>query len=301
MNYLQAIQRFADEVEERIEETLDIDRLIASTYVSKFHFYRLFKAVVGISVYDYIRKRKLIRAAADIRASHDRILDIAIKYGFGSQEVFSRNFKQMYRISPAKYRESAAGQERVTEAIASKIDIESIWLDIKARHGHVVVVDAIETIEEMQLVGIERQSNDNNIDTIFPFIQAFIDQAEQIPNRKSDSLFRLCYDIAFLDEVAYFKEMVAVEVEKVGALPLGMQLVTLEQRKVMRFVHKGKLFHEHKDGILSSYHFIYEYRIPAAGEVLTSELLLEKYEPTFTSPYSDDAQVEIYLSVDLCQ
>ncbi|WP_139995305.1 AraC family transcriptional regulator [Paenibacillus paridis] len=297
MDYLQAIQRFVDSVEEHIEEQIDIDRLIGMTYISKFHFYRLFTAVVGITIYDYIRKRKLICAAAELRKARGSILDIAVKYGFGSQEVFSRNFKKMYQIPPAKYRSMYAGKDHRLGELSSRIDIESIWLDIQAKHGHVLVTDHHEKIENIQLVGMERLSCDENVSTIFPFIESFIQQAEGISNRKSDTVFRLCYDISYIGETAYFKEMVAVEVKELGILPSGMMQIELNGLNMMKFVHRGKLFQTNKDNILSTYHFLYQYRIPASNAKLTGELLLEKYLPTFESPYSDDAEVEIYLSV----
>ncbi|CAM4320417.1 AraC family transcriptional regulator [Paenibacillus tarimensis] len=298
MDYLKAIQRFADEVEDQLESSIHIDRLIELTYVSKFHFYRLFKAVVGISVYDYIRKRKLIRAADDLRKTQHSVLDIAIKYGFGSQEVFSRNFKKLYHTSPAKYRSCYTGEDRLAEDTVSKLDIESIWLEIRAKHGNVIVSDFFEKIEGLKLIGIERPSCDENIKTIDPFVHVFLQQAEQIPNRKSDHLYRLCYDITFVGETAHFKEMVAVEVEELVNVPSGMKPFVVDGLNMIKFVHIGKLFSEQKDDILSTYHFLYQYRIPASNAILTSELLLEKYEPTFVSPYADDAKVEIYLSVE---
>lgn len=298
MDYMKAIQRFVNEVEDQLEDSIDIDQLIGITYVSKFHFYRLFKAVVGIPVYDYIRKRKLIRAADDLRKTQYTVLDIAIKYGFASQEVFTRNFKKLYHISPAKYRSCYTGEDRLVEEITSKIDIASIWLEIKARHGNVIVSDIFEKIEGLKLVGIERPSCDENITTIVPFVQSFLQQAEQIPNRKSDNLYRLCYDITFVGDTAHFKEMVAVEVEELETVPSGMRSIIVDELNMIKFLHKGKLFSEYKDAILTTYHFLYQYRIPASNAKLTSELLLEKYGPTFNSPYADDAQVEIYLSVE---
>jgi AraC family transcriptional regulator len=298
MDYLQAIQRFVDEVEEKVEESIDIDGLIEMTYISKFHFYRLFKAVSGISVYDYIRKRKLTRAATELRISRSSVLDIAIQYGFGSHEVFTRNFKKMYDMTPVQYRSKGNGSG--VEETNSRMDVDSIWLDIKVRHGHVVVEEKYEKLEHVSFVGIERQSHDENTDTIFPFIQSSLEQVEQISNRRSDAVFRLCYDITYAGELAYFKEMIAVEVDgllELSEIPAGMKQMSFHGLNMLKFVHKGKLFDLQKDTILSTYHFIYQYRIPASNAQLTSELLLEKYNPTFDSPYSDDAEVEIFVSV----
>lgn len=223
-DYVQAIQRFVDEVEERLEDATDVDSIIALTFVSKYHFYRLFKAVTGISVLEYVRRRRLIQASAALLKSDESVLDIAVRYGFGSQEVFTRNFKKLFLVPPAKYRlgqgRSAAGEDRPPNEIASRIDAESIWLDIKARHGQVTVTDQFVRIDGLRLVGVERRSCDDNIHTIFPFILTFVQQAEQIANRVSDTLYRLCYDVYYVGETAHFTEMIPVDVEGNAAVPV---------------------------------------------------------------------------------
>lgn len=296
MDNLQAIQRFVDEIERQLEEPIDIDQAIRLTFVSKFHFYRLFKAVSGISVHEYVRRRKLVRAAADLRISDEDVLEIAFKYGFGSQEVFTRNFKKLFNNTPAKYRKQHKDEADAYEML-TKIDIESIRLKLKARHGSVAVQDQIERIEELKLIGIERGSNEDNVKSIFPFIQTFIGQTDQISNRKSDTVYRLCYDIAFNGEKAVFKEMIAVEVESFEEIPSGMKSMEIDGLNMIKYVHRGKLFQDDKDNILSTYNFLYGYRIAASKVKLTNELQFEKYGLEFKSPYDDDSQMEIYLSV----
>jgi AraC family transcriptional regulator len=110
--------------------------------------WRMYPSFIG-------RKRKLVCAAADLRKLDEDVLKIAVKYGFGSQEVFTRNFKKMFKNTPAKYRKQHKHEADPYEKL-TKIDIAAIRLNMKARHGSIAVQDQIERITGLKLVGLER-------------------------------------------------------------------------------------------------------------------------------------------------
>lgn len=72
---------------------------------SRHHFSRTFLALTGLSPTSYLRKRRLTEAARELITSPKRILDIALDYQFGSQEAFTRSFKQEFGVSPGLYRQ----------------------------------------------------------------------------------------------------------------------------------------------------------------------------------------------------
>lgn len=57
-----------------------------------------------MSVTDYIRKRRLTHAAQTLVSTERAVIDIAMQYGFSSQEAFTRAFKRMFQLPPKKYR-----------------------------------------------------------------------------------------------------------------------------------------------------------------------------------------------------
>ncbi|WZL81849.1 AraC family transcriptional regulator [Vallitaleaceae bacterium 9-2] len=63
MNYFQLIQSFNQQLIQNINEDISIDDLIADQYISKYHFYRIFKAIMGFSVGDYILRIRIYYAA----------------------------------------------------------------------------------------------------------------------------------------------------------------------------------------------------------------------------------------------
>ncbi len=91
-----------------IEENLtgDIQLEIAARYAgcSKWEFYRIFSFIAHIPLGEYIRKRKLAFALFDLQTSDEKIIDIALKYGYDSPAAFSRAFHQAYGTSPSSAR-----------------------------------------------------------------------------------------------------------------------------------------------------------------------------------------------------
>jgi AraC family transcriptional regulator len=106
MDYSERIQNSVDFIEEKLCEKLDLSQLADRIYLSKYYFHRIFHSIVGESVAEYIRKRRLSKAAEDLRSTDDRLVDIALRYQFGSQESFSRAFKKVFGITPNEYRKS---------------------------------------------------------------------------------------------------------------------------------------------------------------------------------------------------
>jgi AraC-like DNA-binding protein len=104
MEYEQKIRDSLDYIENNLNQKIQLEDLSKIAFLSKYHYHRLFHKAVGEPVKKYIRKRRMARAAAELIQTDARILDIAIKFQFGSQEAFTRAFKGIYRISPGAYR-----------------------------------------------------------------------------------------------------------------------------------------------------------------------------------------------------
>ncbi|ASA26265.1 AraC family transcriptional regulator [Paenibacillus donghaensis] len=98
------IHKSIEFIEQHLDEELNLDRIAKEAGFSKFHFHRIFQKYVGKSVAEFIRSRRLSSAAQLLLYSEERILDIALHYGFESQEAFTRAFKALYALPPAQYR-----------------------------------------------------------------------------------------------------------------------------------------------------------------------------------------------------
>ncbi|TDF94456.1 AraC family transcriptional regulator [Paenibacillus piri] len=108
LDWLVRMKDALDLMETRMEEPLDIAEIAKASYTSPFHFQRMFHMLTGMTVAEYIRKRKLTLAAQELATSSSRVLDIALKYGYDSPESFSKAFRKIHGIPPSDARAPGA-------------------------------------------------------------------------------------------------------------------------------------------------------------------------------------------------
>ncbi|GMQ58029.1 helix-turn-helix domain-containing protein [Vallitalea sediminicola] len=97
------MQGVIDYIEEHLDEDMCIDMLAEMGMLSKFYFQRLFYKLVGVTVMEYVRLRRVARASEDIN-NGGKITDIAFGNGFNSLETFTRAFKSVYSMTPSEYK-----------------------------------------------------------------------------------------------------------------------------------------------------------------------------------------------------
>ena len=98
-NFLQQVFNYIDE---NISECIAIDKISEYMHYSIYHFSRTFTELTGMSPMRYITLRKLQYAIFNLSNS-EKVVDVALKYGFDTPEGFSKAFKNFYGYSPAKY------------------------------------------------------------------------------------------------------------------------------------------------------------------------------------------------------
>ena len=103
--YEARLHRVLSHIDARLGEPLALPELAAVAHFSPYHFHRLFIAWTGQTLGDYVRRRRLERAATRLAAQpRASVLDVAIGVGFGSGEAFARAFKQQFGCSPSSWR-----------------------------------------------------------------------------------------------------------------------------------------------------------------------------------------------------
>lgn len=105
MEWFERMRNALDYLEEHLEENFDIENIAKVAYSSPFHFQRMFHMLMGVTVAEYVRKRKLTLAAQEIATSDIKVLDVALKYGYDSPESFAKAFRRLHSISPSAARE----------------------------------------------------------------------------------------------------------------------------------------------------------------------------------------------------
>lgn len=105
MDMLERMNQAIEYIEAHLTETIEEADLANIHLSSDYHFKRMFTFLAGVSVSEYVRRRRLSLAAFELQESELRVLDIAIKYGYSSADSFSRAFHSQHGILPSEARE----------------------------------------------------------------------------------------------------------------------------------------------------------------------------------------------------
>lgn len=101
---VQTMRRMIDWVDENIKENPTLEKMSDSVGYSPFYCSAKFHEFAGVTFKQYVAGKKLNLAAKDIKASGESILQIALDYGFSSNEAFTRAFVKQYGCTPNQYR-----------------------------------------------------------------------------------------------------------------------------------------------------------------------------------------------------
>ncbi|TFH58511.1 AraC family transcriptional regulator [Peribacillus frigoritolerans] len=91
-------------IEENLTNEIDFKEVARLAYCSEYHFKRMFSFLAGISLSEYIRRRRLTLAAFELKNNNIKVIDIAIKYGYSSPDSFARAFQHLHGITPSEAR-----------------------------------------------------------------------------------------------------------------------------------------------------------------------------------------------------
>lgn len=116
------LNRIVELIEDRLDEEIDIARLTRDLGTTEYHLRRMFSSLAGMPLSEYIRRRRMSIAAADL-VGDDDLLTIAVRYGYGSVEAFGRAFRAVHGVGPADVRRDG-GPLRVQPQLRFRLTVE---------------------------------------------------------------------------------------------------------------------------------------------------------------------------------
>ncbi|MBN9653370.1 AraC family transcriptional regulator [Halobacillus sp. GSS1] len=91
-------------IDENLTNEIDYKIVASLAYCSEYHFKRMFSFLAGITLSEYIRRRRLSLAAFELQNSHVKVIDVAMKYGYNSPDSFTRAFINFHGVTPTEAR-----------------------------------------------------------------------------------------------------------------------------------------------------------------------------------------------------
>ena len=105
-HYLEAINRAIEFIEANISQNIGLAEIAKYSFLSKYHFHRIFKSIIGDTTKDYLTRLRLEKSAIMLKNTTKTINQIAYDCGYGSPETFMRAFKSFFSTTPTLYRAS---------------------------------------------------------------------------------------------------------------------------------------------------------------------------------------------------
>lgn len=100
MEWLKRINNAIDYIEHNLDSDISYDEAAQIACCSTYYFQRMFSYITGISLAEYIKRRRMTQAAFELQRTNKRVLEIALKYGYTSPTSFNRAFQNVHGISP---------------------------------------------------------------------------------------------------------------------------------------------------------------------------------------------------------
>ena len=146
MDWITGMQCAIDYIEEHLTEDIDYEKVAAESFSSSYHFQRVFSILCGYTLGEYIRLRRLSLAGAELASGKEKVIDVALKYGYDSPDSFAKAFQRFHGITPS--------QARIDGAMIRSFSKLSIKISLE---GGSMMNYRIEEKEEMVLTGYKRR------------------------------------------------------------------------------------------------------------------------------------------------
>ena len=146
MDWITGMQKAIDYIEANLTEEIDYEKVAAESFSSSYHFQRVFSILCGYTLGEYIRLRRLSLAGAELANGKDKVIDIALKYGYDSPDSFAKAFQKFHGITPSQAR-ADGNMLKSFSRLSIKISLE----------GGSIMNYRIEEKDEMILTGYKRR------------------------------------------------------------------------------------------------------------------------------------------------
>lgn len=287
MDWLKGMNQAVQYVEENLTGELRYGAMARMAGCSVYEFSRIFSFMAGVPVSEYVRRRRLSQAAFDLQNGREKIIDIAIKYGYDSPTAFSRAFKELHGVTPTQAREYGA-LLRTYPPISFLMTIRGVSA-MKFR---------IEKREAFQIVGLSGREDPESLpakdDSLTPLWREFMDRYNPRLYRGGgeESLYTApLWQVAAYSFQPEGKNVIGAEYR--GTRPEGMDLEDVPAATWAVFSIQSPTGYPH---VPEAYTRILTEWFPASGYVRNEDVPnLESYPPGDAS--SDRYTWEIWMPV----
>lgn len=235
MIYHEKLEQVILYIEEHLLEDIKVESISLHTHFSIPHLYRIFRSAVGVPIAEYIRMRRMSEAAFELMKKSNRIIDVAMKYGYESHEAFTRAFQKNFSVTPGVYRKNQSGitlyerfsykRNQNSYRIPDGLEINIVVRNVIRLAGMEFVTSVEDALQHASIIHFEEKE--------------FFPRLSEIKNVVDRSML---YGVERSDGIAeQINHFSSVEVYDFSCIPIGMSTIEVKPSKYAVFQYSGNI------------------------------------------------------------
>lgn len=275
MEWVHLINKAIEYIEEHLTEDIHCEDVSGYVHISSFHFQRMFNLLTGMTVGEYIRKRRLSLAGEELTRQNTKMIDVAFKYSYNSSESFAKAFARFHGITPGQVKKG--NELKSFNKLVVKISVE----------GGTIMDYRVEKKEEFRLLVYAKMFTDENSEKGIPAFWEEYYQNEVY--KKAPGYLGICAQEK--DGAGEFMYGIGCDADDVKGIPEGFQIINIPAYTWAIFKCVGPT----PDAIQKTWGDIYREWLPGAAYELIPDYDIENYLPGDNT--SCDYVSEIWIPV----
>jgi len=255
MDSLESMNAAVSYIENHLDDDINYKEVAKITHFSDHHFKRMFSFIAGITLADYVRRRRLTLAVFDLKESDMRVIDVAIKYGYNSPDSFSRAFQALHGVNPSKVKNSDVplkSYPRMTFHISIKGDVEMNYKFVEK--------------EPFTVVG-KKETVASSGEEFNPKMWEHIEEIEEVVKPYDNTSFSGILNISLIKENGDIDYYIATATTK--PCPKELEILAIPSQTWAVFQATGEM----PDAFLTTWERVYTEWFPTSGYELAAFIL----------------------------
>lgn len=264
-------------IERHTKNAIDLDVISKACGVSKYHLSRSFSSKTGLSLIQYLRKRRLTIAANELNKGSKDILTIALESGYNSHEAFTRAFVKEFNLTPEKYRLLISTKSFHTQKTLSFLG-EYRTMNLKPR---------IEEHGPFQFAGLKDKYLENELGVIPGLWQSFSPYIKELKGVYDSNAYGISYK-----HNGNSTYMCALNFRDLSQIPKNFSILNIRKQLYAIFTHK-----EHIADIKDTYLYIWNEWLSSSKFICDETSPRFECYPSLFDDFSGFGDVEIWIPI----
>ena len=265
-------------IESHFAQEITLDDVAAVAGVSRYHLSRTFSLATGSGLMAYVRGRRLSEAAKALAGGAPDILAVALEWGYGSHEAFTRAFREQFDLTP----DAVRARGTVTHLPL----LEALRMD----DSMLTPLDPPRIVENpgLLIAGLNERYDHTASASIPSQWQRFTPHIDHVPGQVGHTAYGVVHNS---DDTGHADYLTGVEVKDFSAVPGEFSRLKIPPQRYAVFTHK-----DHISSIRRTWFSIWNKGLPEAGLEATGGPEFERYDERFDGR-TGEGELEIWIPI----